>query len=374
MPGPIASPAPAASTAPIPPSAQASATSNTPPPVFAPAPPPPGSSTAKEPSSASPPPNIRSPSPRARRPPTACASTAPMAPPGTSLADLDSEAVFNKHAVDEIASLADLRKAPLVEEEYHGPLLCSAPTPPPTRCARFLAAAVTATRPALGTEARTNGPFASSYHARVLPDFMNVVDDPSLKTFDGKGLARRLRRRRRRRSRAGRQARRRRPPRQLPHRPPAGARLSAVQRPRPRRHHRSRAPHDRRSQNHRRQRPLRQPISTRSCSHMAKDRGLQVVYFVQTLGGGAHARACSIASASTASASWCAARCSTTSTSARCAPASKPRARTCGLQLLRRCAHHRPRSRAALQRCHRPSRQRQERQAALLSAARLVEE
>ena len=39
-------------------------------------------------------------------------------------------------------------------------------------------AAVTATRPKLGTEARTNGPFASSYHARVLPEFMDVVDDP----------------------------------------------------------------------------------------------------------------------------------------------------------------------------------------------------
>ena len=43
----------------------------------------------------------------------------------SSLADLDSEAVFNKHAVEEIASLAELRKAPLVEEEYHGPLLLS---------------------------------------------------------------------------------------------------------------------------------------------------------------------------------------------------------------------------------------------------------
>ena len=52
----------------------------------------------------------------------------------------------------------------------------------------LLAGAVTATRPALGTEARTNGAFASSYHARVMPDFMSVVDDPGLKTFDGKGL------------------------------------------------------------------------------------------------------------------------------------------------------------------------------------------
>jgi len=106
---------------------------------------------------------------------------------GTSLADLDSETVFNQHAVDELASLAELRKAPLVEEEYHGPLLFSADAAADT-LRSLLGSAVTATRPALGTEARTNGPFASSYHARVLPDFMNVVDDPSLKTFNGKDI------------------------------------------------------------------------------------------------------------------------------------------------------------------------------------------
>ena len=106
---------------------------------------------------------------------------------GTSLADLDSEAAFNQHAVNELASLAELRKAPLVEEEYHGPLLFSADAAADALHS-LLGSAVTATRPALGTEARTNGPFASSYHARVLPDFMNVVDDPSLKTFNGKGL------------------------------------------------------------------------------------------------------------------------------------------------------------------------------------------
>ena len=47
---------------------------------------------------------------------------------------------------------------------------------------------VMATRPKLGTEARTNGPFASSYHARVLPDFFNVEDNPGLKSYNGKGL------------------------------------------------------------------------------------------------------------------------------------------------------------------------------------------
>lgn len=106
---------------------------------------------------------------------------------GPALADLDSEADFNRHAVDEIASLADLRKAPLVEEEYHGPLLMSADAAADTLHG-LLAAGVVATRPGLGTEARTGGPFASSFHARVLPDFLSVVDDPGLKSWQGKGL------------------------------------------------------------------------------------------------------------------------------------------------------------------------------------------
>jgi predicted Zn-dependent protease len=106
---------------------------------------------------------------------------------GVSPANLDSEAVFNKHSVEEIASLADLRKAPLVDDEYHGPLLFS-PDATTDTLRSLLSGAVTATRPALGTEARTNGAFASSYHTRVMPDFMSVVDDPGLKTFDGKEL------------------------------------------------------------------------------------------------------------------------------------------------------------------------------------------
>jgi hypothetical protein len=106
---------------------------------------------------------------------------------GTSLSDLDPEAAFNKHAVEELVSLAELRQAPLVEEEYHGPVLFSADAAADT-LRSLLGSAVAATRPALGTEARTNGSFASSYHARVLADFINVVDDPSLKTFNGKGL------------------------------------------------------------------------------------------------------------------------------------------------------------------------------------------
>ncbi len=106
---------------------------------------------------------------------------------GVTLKDLDSPEIFEKQAATVIASLADLRTAPLVEEEYHGPVLFSSDASADT-LRSLVAAGVTATRPKLGTEARTNGPFASSYHARVLPEFMDVVDDPGLKNYDGEGL------------------------------------------------------------------------------------------------------------------------------------------------------------------------------------------
>ncbi|HKF48047.1 MAG TPA: metallopeptidase TldD-related protein [Terracidiphilus sp.] len=106
---------------------------------------------------------------------------------GTAVSDLDSAQVFDQHAVKLIASLSDLRKAPVVEEEYHGPVLLSADASADV-LRGLLARSVAATRPRLGTEARTNGPFASSYHTRVLPEFMNVVDDPSMKKYDGQSL------------------------------------------------------------------------------------------------------------------------------------------------------------------------------------------
>jgi predicted Zn-dependent protease len=106
---------------------------------------------------------------------------------GAPLKALDSAEVFAKHALGLVASLADLRKAPVVEEEYHGPVLLSSDASADT-LRSLVAGGVAATRPRLGTEARTNGPFASSLHARILPDSLNVVDDPGLKDYAGKGL------------------------------------------------------------------------------------------------------------------------------------------------------------------------------------------
>jgi TldD protein len=110
------------------------------------------------------------------------------ASPGAVLSDLDSADVFGKKAMSLVESLADLRSAPLVEEEYHGPVLLSSDASADTLYL-LLAGGLAATRPQLGTEARTNGAFASSYHARILPDFLDVVDDPTLKSFEGKRTA-----------------------------------------------------------------------------------------------------------------------------------------------------------------------------------------
>ena len=106
---------------------------------------------------------------------------------GSALKDVDAPEVFDQHARDLLASLDALRKAPLVEEEYHGPLLLSSDSSADT-LRELLGSGVTATRPSLGTEARTNGPFASSFHENVLPGFMDVVDDPGLQSYAGKGL------------------------------------------------------------------------------------------------------------------------------------------------------------------------------------------
>jgi predicted Zn-dependent protease len=106
---------------------------------------------------------------------------------GDSLSDMDAEDAFDRHAMECIKGLAELRAAPLVDEEYHGPVLLEANAAAVT-LKDLLGRSFAAERPGLGTEARTTGPFASSYHARVLPDFMDVVDDPLLDAMNGKGL------------------------------------------------------------------------------------------------------------------------------------------------------------------------------------------
>jgi hypothetical protein len=84
-------------------------------------------------------------------------------------------------------TIVALRKAPIVEEEYRGPVLF-APDAANDIVISLLGANLTGRKPQLGKPNRTVGFFATSYKNRVLPNFASVVDDPSLKTFDGKSL------------------------------------------------------------------------------------------------------------------------------------------------------------------------------------------
>jgi hypothetical protein len=101
---------------------------------------------------------------------------------------LESWPVFRRRVLDNIKSLQALRNAPLVSaEDYHGPVLFSGDAATDVMDRLFIPN-VEAQRPELGTTARTQGEYTSSFHASVLPDFMSVTDDPLETTFAGQTL------------------------------------------------------------------------------------------------------------------------------------------------------------------------------------------
>ncbi len=86
-----------------------------------------------------------------------------------------------------LETLKALRQAPIVEEEYRGPVLFS-PDAADDVVASLIGNNVLGRNPQLGAPNRTTGTFATSYKSRVLPPFLDVVDDPTLKEFQGKSL------------------------------------------------------------------------------------------------------------------------------------------------------------------------------------------
>jgi len=80
-----------------------------------------------------------------------------------------------------------LRQAPIVEETYRGPVLF-APDAADDVVASLVGANVLGRKPQLGRPNRTTGAFATSFKTRVLPNFLTVIDDPTLKDFEGKSL------------------------------------------------------------------------------------------------------------------------------------------------------------------------------------------
>ena len=86
-----------------------------------------------------------------------------------------------------LETVVALRQAPIVEEEYRGPVLF-APDAADDVIASLVGSNVLGHRPPLGRPNRTTGAFATSFKSRVLPNFLTVVDDPTLRDFAGKSL------------------------------------------------------------------------------------------------------------------------------------------------------------------------------------------
>lgn len=103
------------------------------------------------------------------------------------LKDLPSKDEVLSRTRQLLASLKELREAPVSEEEYRGPVLFSADAAAGV-VSELVGPNVLGRRPMLGQNARTIGDWANNYKSRVLPDFLSAADDPTVTSFEGHSL------------------------------------------------------------------------------------------------------------------------------------------------------------------------------------------
>jgi TldD protein len=101
--------------------------------------------------------------------------------------ELPDSAKLESDTAKMLKTLKELREAPLAEEDYRGPVLFSNDAASDVFYG-MVGANVLGIRPKPGESARTTGEFSSNYKGRVLPSFLSVVDDPTMKSFQGKSL------------------------------------------------------------------------------------------------------------------------------------------------------------------------------------------
>lgn len=104
-----------------------------------------------------------------------------------SVKELPAPDEFIADTAKMMATLKSLRDAPVVEEDYRGPVLFSSDAANDV-INGIVGANVLGRRPKPGDSARTVGDYASNYKSRILPAFVSIEDDPTLKTFNGKTL------------------------------------------------------------------------------------------------------------------------------------------------------------------------------------------
>lgn len=105
----------------------------------------------------------------------------------TRLTDLPSADQFVKRAAEVATSLRPFREAPVIEEEYRGPVLFSAHAGSVV-FAKLVGENVLGQKPALGKSGRTTGAFSTNYKTRVLPEFFSIEDDPTASSYAGHEL------------------------------------------------------------------------------------------------------------------------------------------------------------------------------------------
>ncbi len=101
--------------------------------------------------------------------------------------EVPTEAKLLSDAHGMLATLKALRNAPVVEEEYRGPVLLS-PDASADVVAQLIGGNILGRKLPPGRNGRTLGDFASAYKSRVLPTFVNVVDDPTQTQFKNQDL------------------------------------------------------------------------------------------------------------------------------------------------------------------------------------------
>ena len=101
--------------------------------------------------------------------------------------ELPSDAEISADAAKMLDTIMRLRQAPIVEEEYRGPVVFYADAADDV-FAGLVGSNVLGRKPQPGRPARTTGQYATSFKSKVLPDFLTVVDDPTMKEFQGHSL------------------------------------------------------------------------------------------------------------------------------------------------------------------------------------------
>jgi predicted Zn-dependent protease len=105
-----------------------------------------------------------------------------------SAAELPPLETLKAEAKTVMGTLAALRSAPMVEEQYRGPVLAS-PDAAGDIFVALIGENLLGRRPKPGDTSRVTGAFANAYKSRVLPDFVSIVDDPTRPKAAGTSLA-----------------------------------------------------------------------------------------------------------------------------------------------------------------------------------------